>query len=152
MLPDAQMWLSFSITIPLRSCLCMDAPPTSIAYFSTSRNPGVVLRVPATLPRQPFAAATACSCAQRVAIPEARARQFRAGLSPRRRHLAGPLTTAVTVTACGPAVVRSMHYFDDSCVFQPVIEIQSLKRSDYRSPNRPERSSPLCSPPQWTLL
>ncbi len=101
-LPDAQTWLSFSITIPLRSCLCMDAPPTSMAYFSTRRKPGVVLRVPATSPCQPPAVAIACSWEQRVAIPEALARQLRAGLSPRRRHLAGPLTTAVSVTASGP--------------------------------------------------
>lgn len=102
MLPDAQMWLSFSITIPLRSCLCIDTPPTSMAYFSTRRKPGVVLRVPATSPCQPPADAIARSWEHRVAMPEARARQFRAGLSPRRRHLAGPLTTAVSVTPSGP--------------------------------------------------
>lgn len=102
MLPDAQMWLSLSITIPLRSCLCMDTPPTSMAYFSTSRKPGVVLRVPATSPCQPAAAASARNREQRVAMPEARARQLRAGLSPRRRHLAWPLTTAANVTPSGP--------------------------------------------------
>lgn len=106
-LPDAQIWLSFSITIPLRSCLCMDTPPTSMAYFSTRRKPGVVLRVPATSPCQPLTVAIAWSWEQRVAIPEARARQLRAGLSPRSRHLAGPLTTAVSVMASGPVEVRS---------------------------------------------
>lgn len=101
-LPDAQIWLSLSITIPLRSCLCIDTPPTSMAYFSTRRKPGVVLRVPATSPCQPPVAVIARNWEQRVAIPEARARQLRAGLSPRRRHLAGPLTTAVNVTSSRP--------------------------------------------------
>lgn len=104
-LPDAQMWLSFSITIPLKSCLCMDTPPASMAYFSTNRKPGVVLRVPATSPCQPLAFAISWSWEQRLVIPEARARQLRAGLSPRRRHLAGPLTTAVTTTPSGPVEV-----------------------------------------------
>ncbi|KAK6300398.1 hypothetical protein J4Q44_G00284960 [Coregonus suidteri] len=99
-------WKPHSITIPLRSCLCMDTPPTSMAYFSTSRNPGVVLRVPATWPCQPASLAMLCSWEQRVAIPEARARQLRAGLSPRRTHLAGPLTTAVWATASGPGGVQ----------------------------------------------
>lgn len=106
MLPDAHTWLSFSITIPLRSCLCMETPPTSIAYFSGRRKPGVVLRVPATSPCQPLATAMAWRWEQRVAIPEVRAKQLRAGLSPRRRHLAGPVTTAVTVTSPGPVQVR----------------------------------------------
>ena len=109
-LPEAQTWLSFSITIPLRSCLCMDTPPTSMAYFSTNRKPGVVFRVPATCPCHPAFEVMYCSLEQRVAIPEARARQLRAGLSPRRTHLAGPLTTAVGVTAPGPGGVRLLNY------------------------------------------
>lgn len=101
-LPDAHTWLSFNITIPLKSCLCMDTPPTNMAYFSTRRKPGVVLRVPATSPCQPCAFAIAWSWEQRVAMPDARARQLRAGRSPRRREFAGPLTTAVRVTASSP--------------------------------------------------
>lgn len=116
-LPEAQTWLSFSITIPLRSCLCMDTPPTSMAYFSTKRKPGVVLRVPATSPCHPLAVAVAWSWEQRVVIPEARARQLRAGLSPRRRHLAGPLTTAVNVTASGPVEVKQKTYEDKMMPF-----------------------------------
>ena len=101
--PDAHTWLSFSMAMPLRSCRCMEAPPTNMAYFSTRRKPGVVLRVPATSPCQPAAAAIARSRMQRVAMPEARARQLRAGLSPRRRHLAGPRTSATRVIPSGPA-------------------------------------------------
>lgn len=107
---EAHTWLSFNITIPLRSCLCMDTPPTSMAYFSGKRKPGVVLRVPATSPCHPLAVATAWSWEQRVAIPETRDKQLRAGLSPRRRHLAGPLTTAVSVTASGPVETRSQYW------------------------------------------
>ena len=49
------MWLSLSMIMLERSCLCGSIPPTSIPYFSTSRKPGVVLRVPATTPRKPHA-------------------------------------------------------------------------------------------------
>lgn len=48
--PCDQMWLSFSITMLLRSMRWPSAPPTSMPYFSTRRNPGVVLRVPARIP------------------------------------------------------------------------------------------------------
>ena len=51
------MWLSLSMIMLDRSCRCGSIPPTSIPYFSTSRKPGVVLRVPATVPRKPAARA-----------------------------------------------------------------------------------------------
>jgi len=53
MLPDDCIWLSFNITIDDRFCLWGSAPPTSNAYFSTKRKPGVVFLVPATFPFQP---------------------------------------------------------------------------------------------------
>lgn len=49
---QAQMWLSFSMVMELRSWRCGSAPPMRIPYFSTRRNPGVVLRVPARMPFQ----------------------------------------------------------------------------------------------------
>lgn len=49
---QAHMWLSFSMVIELRSWRCGSAPPIRIPYFSTRRNPGVVLRVPAKVPFQ----------------------------------------------------------------------------------------------------
>lgn len=48
--PEDQMWLSLSMVIALRSWRCGSQPPISIPYFSTSRKPGVVLRVPASVP------------------------------------------------------------------------------------------------------
>ena len=51
------MWLSLSMIMLDRSCRCGSIPPTSIPYFSTSRKPGVVLRVPATMPLYPLARA-----------------------------------------------------------------------------------------------
>lgn len=102
MLPDALTWLSFSMTIPLRSCLWVETPPTSMAYFSGRRKPGVVLRVPDSWPAQPADLATASSCCERLAMPDVLARQLRADLSPSKMHLAGPVTTAVWVTVSGP--------------------------------------------------
>ena len=51
------MWLSLSMIMLDRSCRCGSMPPTSIPYFSTSRKPGVVLRVPAMMPLYPCARA-----------------------------------------------------------------------------------------------
>lgn len=51
------MWLSFSMIMLDRSYRCESIPPTSMPYFSTSRKPGVVLRVPAMMPLYPFARA-----------------------------------------------------------------------------------------------
>jgi hypothetical protein len=48
--PLAQMWLSFSMIMELRSCLCPSIPPISMPYFSTNLKPGVVFRVPAIMP------------------------------------------------------------------------------------------------------
>lgn len=56
----AQIWLSLSMTMLLKSWRCGSTPPTIIPYFSTSLNPGVVLRVPAIVPFQP-----ACLAASR---------------------------------------------------------------------------------------
>mmetsp|Transcript_66957 Transcript_66957/g.192546 ORF Transcript_66957/g.192546 Transcript_66957/m.192546 type:complete len:201 (-) Transcript_66957:83-685(-) len=96
MLPVAQTWLSLSITMADRLSRCVAAPPTSSAYFSTSLKPGVVLRVPATMPchRSRLAASTAFRVT--VATPLARERIFSAVLSPRRTLRAGPRTLAVT--------------------------------------------------------
>ncbi len=46
MLPEAQMWLSFSIIMDDKSYRCVSMPATSRAYFSTSLKPGVVFLVP----------------------------------------------------------------------------------------------------------
>lgn len=51
------MWLSLSMIMLERSCRWGSIPPTSIPYLSTRRKPGVVLRVPATMPLYPFARA-----------------------------------------------------------------------------------------------
>ena len=51
------MWLSFSMIMLERSWRWGSIPPTSMPYFSTRRNPGVVLRVPATIPLYPLALA-----------------------------------------------------------------------------------------------
>lgn len=48
--PEDQIWLSLSMVMALRSWRCGSQPPISIPYFSTSRKPGVVLRVPASVP------------------------------------------------------------------------------------------------------
>lgn len=48
--PEDQIWLSLIMVIALRSWRCGSQPPISIPYFSTSRKPGVVLRVPASVP------------------------------------------------------------------------------------------------------
>ena len=48
--PLAQMWLSFSMIMELRSCLCPSIPPISMPYFSTNLKPGVVFLVPAIMP------------------------------------------------------------------------------------------------------
>lgn len=82
------------MTIWLRSCRCGSAPPTSIPYFSTTRNPGVVLRVPASVPCQPCARRALASAWLLVAMPEHRASRFRATRSPRRILRIGPRTVA----------------------------------------------------------
>ena len=87
MLPADQMWLSLSITIDDRSCRCVDIPPTSSEYFSTSRNPGVVFRVPATSPCHPWSSASCCSRLDIVAMPLALVKQFSATRSPSRMFL-----------------------------------------------------------------
>ncbi len=55
--PWDQMWLSLSMIMLDKSCRCASIPPTSMPYFSTSRKPGVVLRVPAMIPSYPCARA-----------------------------------------------------------------------------------------------
>ena len=84
MLPADQMWLSFSMTIDDRSWRCVDMPPTSSEYFSTSRNPGVVFLVPATSPCHPWSSASCRSRLATVAMPLALVKQFKATRSPSR--------------------------------------------------------------------
>ncbi len=115
------MWLSFSMTMLDKSCRCGSIPPTIIPYFSTSLKPGVVLRVPATLPFQPDSCATSlkrldlraigaaryvgacrtlpCNLTYTVAIPLHRASVLSATRSPRSSCLALPRTTATFVFA-----------------------------------------------------
>mmetsp|Transcript_1337 Transcript_1337/g.4004 ORF Transcript_1337/g.4004 Transcript_1337/m.4004 type:complete len:241 (-) Transcript_1337:202-924(-) len=92
--PACHTWLSLSMTIWERSSLWVAAPPTSRAYFSTMRKPGVVLRVPATWPAQPSASAAARAWRAADATPEARASAFKAVRSPSNKRRAGPLTVA----------------------------------------------------------
>src|SRR5437762_13659682 len=77
-------------------------------YFSTIRNPGVVLRVPARMPLYPLLR-TSCNIRRDlslefqdkpylVAIPEHRANVFNATRSPRRSFRAGPATVATFTT------------------------------------------------------
>mmetsp|Transcript_38876 Transcript_38876/g.76626 ORF Transcript_38876/g.76626 Transcript_38876/m.76626 type:complete len:282 (+) Transcript_38876:2036-2881(+) len=96
MLPALHTWLSFNMTMLERSRRWVAAPPTSKAYFSTTLNPGVVLRVPAKCPCHPCAFATATALAASVATPEALLNVLSAVLSPRSKKRAGPRTMATT--------------------------------------------------------
>mmetsp|Transcript_11618 Transcript_11618/g.35829 ORF Transcript_11618/g.35829 Transcript_11618/m.35829 type:complete len:246 (-) Transcript_11618:411-1148(-) len=106
--PRCQTWLSLSMTICDRSRRCVAAPPTSSAYFSTMRKPGVVLRVPATWPCQPAARATSTAARAAVATPDARDSAFSAVRSPKRSFRAGPDTVATATlppvaSTCSPS-------------------------------------------------
>lgn len=76
----------------LKSCLWPSIPPTSIPYFSTSRKPGVVFRVPARIPVYPACFTNSSIFLDFVATPEHLAMVFSATLSPSRTFLVGPLT------------------------------------------------------------
>jgi hypothetical protein len=104
------------MTILLKSCRCGSTPPTIIPYFSTVRNPGVVLRVPAIVPFHPVDRAISRNLrelfisyvlksgggrAHTVAIPLHLARVFKATLSPKSSCLAFPRTTATLVLLFG---------------------------------------------------
>mmetsp|Transcript_20770 Transcript_20770/g.70386 ORF Transcript_20770/g.70386 Transcript_20770/m.70386 type:complete len:225 (-) Transcript_20770:37-711(-) len=100
--PALQTWLSLSMTICERSSRCVAAPPTKSAYFSTTRKPGVVLRVPATWPSQPCDLARVTHFRDAVATPEARESVFSAVRSPRRTLRTGPRTVAMaSLPPCG---------------------------------------------------
>mmetsp|Transcript_4327 Transcript_4327/g.9135 ORF Transcript_4327/g.9135 Transcript_4327/m.9135 type:complete len:249 (-) Transcript_4327:215-961(-) len=92
--PALQMWLSFNMTIWLRSSRCVAAPPTKRPYFSTTRKPGVVFLVPATRPSQPCSRALRIAAEEAVATPEQRLMVHSAVRSPRRIELTGPETVA----------------------------------------------------------
>lgn len=112
--PDDQIWLSLSIIILERSWRWGSMPPTSMAYFSTRRNPGVVLRVPAIKPVKPQVSALSriflalewkwmirgvkTGQTYLVAIPLHLARMFRATRSPSKRCRALPWTVAICLT------------------------------------------------------
>ena len=82
-----------------RSMRCVPQPPTSSAYFSTARKPGVVLRVPATSPCHPAARASEASACACVATPEARDKMLSAVRSPNKSRFTGPRTTATRIGA-----------------------------------------------------
>mmetsp|Transcript_12338 Transcript_12338/g.25481 ORF Transcript_12338/g.25481 Transcript_12338/m.25481 type:complete len:221 (+) Transcript_12338:255-917(+) len=92
--PLDQIWLSFNMTIWLKSKRCVAAPPTSRPYFSTIRNPGVVFLVPATCPFQPRPLARSTAARDSVATPEHRLSVFSAVRSPRRISRTLPVTMA----------------------------------------------------------
>mmetsp|Transcript_24138 Transcript_24138/g.91082 ORF Transcript_24138/g.91082 Transcript_24138/m.91082 type:complete len:268 (+) Transcript_24138:698-1501(+) len=96
--PAAHTWLSLIMVIWLRSMRCVPQPPTSKAYFSTRRKPGVSLRVPATSPAQPLEALIAAALAASVAMPLALVRMLSAVRSPRRSMRRGPRTVATCAT------------------------------------------------------
>eukprot|EP00732_Lithocolla_globosa_P006659 Lithocolla_globosa_v1_NODE_7877_length_891_cov_16.136364.p2 type:complete len:147 gc:universal NODE_7877_length_891_cov_16.136364:373-813(+) len=96
--PVLQTWLSLSMIMEERSMRWVSHPPTSMAYFSTSRKPGVVLRVPATIPCHPCFSFNCCRRRALVATPLARASILSAGLSPRSRWRTGPRTMAAFLT------------------------------------------------------
>lgn len=114
--PVDQTWLSLSMTMLDKSCLWASIPPTSIPYFSTNRNPGVVFRVPAIMPLYPFARAMSKNLldlwegsewryrfvrwrnAHFVAMPLHRASRLRATRSPSSRCRALPRTVATFLT------------------------------------------------------
>mmetsp|Transcript_30429 Transcript_30429/g.84851 ORF Transcript_30429/g.84851 Transcript_30429/m.84851 type:complete len:260 (-) Transcript_30429:27-806(-) len=98
MLPALQMWLSFSMIMCDRSMRCVLTPPTTSAYFSTMRKPGVVLRVPATSPCHLAAALRSASSRAAVAMPLARVTMLSAVRSASRILRTGPITLATTVT------------------------------------------------------
>eukprot|EP01139_Manchomonas_bermudensis_P002287 Amastigsp_a4229_55.p3 type:complete len:154 gc:universal Amastigsp_a4229_55:582-121(-) len=99
--PAASTWLSFVMIIDDRSMRCVSTPPTSMPYFSTRRKPGVVFRVPATIPVNPVAALTSTNLRDMVAMPEQRARRLSATRSPLRRACAGPRTVAACFRSPG---------------------------------------------------
>jgi len=72
----------------------VSAPPTSSEYFSTRPKPGVVFRVPATLPCQPCSLAVAIAAAAAVATPEARERMLSTVRSAISKQRTGPETSA----------------------------------------------------------
>ena len=74
--------------------LCVEQPETMTAYFSTKRNPGVVLRVAATSPCQLDSFFFPWKYCPNVAIPLALVKMFSANRSPCRILLTGPLTSA----------------------------------------------------------
>mmetsp|Transcript_100 Transcript_100/g.392 ORF Transcript_100/g.392 Transcript_100/m.392 type:complete len:226 (-) Transcript_100:10-687(-) len=98
--PAAHTWLSLSMTICDKSSRCVAQPPTSSAYFSTMRKPGVVLRVPATAPRH-VAGTAARAVLAAVATPDARASVLSAVRSPSSRSRAGPVTVATATLPPG---------------------------------------------------
>mmetsp|Transcript_40952 Transcript_40952/g.103165 ORF Transcript_40952/g.103165 Transcript_40952/m.103165 type:complete len:208 (-) Transcript_40952:180-803(-) len=94
--PAAAMWLSLIITMLLRSMRWGSTPPTTMAYFSTRRKSGVVLRDPATTPLNLCSSQHLRKARQRVAIPLARANTLSATRSAWRRRLAAPSTVPTT--------------------------------------------------------
>mmetsp|Transcript_1795 Transcript_1795/g.3274 ORF Transcript_1795/g.3274 Transcript_1795/m.3274 type:complete len:283 (-) Transcript_1795:23-871(-) len=100
-LPLLHMWLSFSMTMCDKSMRCVLAPPTSTAYFSTSRKPGVTLRVAATSPCQLCERAMSTICLASVATPLARLSTLSAVRSPNSKRRAAPRTVATCTLGCG---------------------------------------------------
>ncbi|KAG8405858.1 hypothetical protein J3459_020909 [Metarhizium acridum] len=70
-------------------------------YFSTSLNPGVVLRVPARTPVYPAPRTSDTTRCDWVAMPEQRASVLRATRSPSRMPRTGPVTVATLILPSG---------------------------------------------------
>jgi hypothetical protein len=71
--------------------------------------PGVVLRVPATMPCQPVRRAASRSLRDLVAMPEHRARRLSATRSPSRSWRAGPRTVATVMMGEKASPSRRCH-------------------------------------------
>ena len=96
--PAAARWLSFSITRSKSPILWLYPPPHAKAYFSSTRNPGVVLRVSSNFVGESPSASTYFAVS--VATPDSLCRKFNI------------MRSACNITRAEPSITPSFAPFE----------------------------------------
>ena len=101
--PAAVMWFSLINTCSLNEARWLKQPPQRTAYFSSARQPGVVLRVSTIRTPVPVACAASAKRREMLAIPDRRCRKFKAVRSAINNEIVGPSATRMVL----PSLTRS---------------------------------------------